>query len=141
LNYLSRRDDSETAAQEDPAIYYPFLTNILLPNLSILSRLSTERPAELLSLVEDLVESYGIGRDYPNFDVSAWRVGLGMHESVPKLQAYYAVHDGPVVAGITEDVAECDTWVWFDGKGHCTLEELRVGMEASLKASNGAVSR
>ena len=146
-NYIPRPDDvdvarrygfhRESAALEDPTIYYPLLS-LLTSHLPLFETSSTK---EQLSTIYDLVASSDLIQRHPMWDLSSFKTSLAMHEASPKVQAFYQYYDSVVaetelgrgIGGV------CESWVEWRGKGFCGVDELKRDMELTLSSNARSV--
>ena len=142
-NYIPRPDDvdvarrygfhRESAALEDPTIYYPLLS-LLTSHLPLFETSSTK---EQLSTIYDLIASSDLVQRHPMWDLSSFKTSLAMHEASPKVQAFYQYYDSVVaetelgrgIGGV------CESWVEWRGKGFCGVDELKRDMELTLSSN------
>ncbi len=121
----------ETAAIEEPKIYHPLLTLLSSPEAIAaldhpLSHPQSDRSQ--LSTFHDLLSSSSILKQFSKFDLSSFEASLALHVAQPKLEAYARYYDEEV-----EDV-DCENWVWWEDKGYCDAEVLKMEMEETIEA-------
>jgi len=122
---------SESAALEDPSIYFPLL-DLLTSHLPLYSDLA---PRNQLEIITDLINQSYLPTDHPKWDHSSFSTSLGMHESTPKIQAYYQYYQTVVEPGLSTSERECEGWVEWRQKTFCEVESLKRDIELTLSSN------
>jgi hypothetical protein len=130
MRFSIKATNRECAALEGPTVYYPMLS-LLTSHLPLYEGAT---PKKQLETIYDLIQSSSIAADHPKWDFTSFKTSLAMHESTPKIQAFYQYYD--TVTNET-DIGNgignlCDSWVEWRGKGFCDVEELKRDMELTL---------
>ncbi|KAJ9120827.1 hypothetical protein QFC22_002761 [Naganishia vaughanmartiniae] len=131
LTYICR----ESAANEDPTIYFPLLSSlsVLYPSLA-----QQNVQQQLESIIDLIQQTPTLATSHPKWDLSSFQASIAMHATTPKIQAYYQYYDTVInrtEAGSTTGQL-CESWVEWRGKGFCDFAELKQDMELSLTEAN-----
>ncbi|KAJ9105313.1 hypothetical protein QFC21_001681 [Naganishia friedmannii] len=121
----------ESAANEDPSIYFPLLSSlsVLFPSLA-----QQNVQQQLESIIDLIQQTPTLAQSHPKWDLSSFQASLAMHATTPKIQAYYQYYNTVINrtdAGSTTGQI-CESWVEWRGKGFCDFAELKQDMELSL---------
>ncbi|KAJ9095762.1 hypothetical protein QFC19_007475 [Naganishia cerealis] len=125
----------ESAANEDPSIYFPLLSSlsVLFPSLA-----DQTAQQQLESIIDLIQQTPTLSQSHPKWDLSSFQASIAMHATTPKIQAYYQYYDtliNQTEAGSTTGQI-CESWVEWRGKGFCDFKELKQDMELSLTEAN-----
>jgi UDP-glucose:glycoprotein glucosyltransferase len=120
----------ETAALEDPTIYWTLLETLSTPELRgyATEKEYYERVAQTLRerLLSDPVT------------LASFELGLSLHIAAPKIEAYYQFYETSVVPSLAGKYDEsCENWVLWAGEQICSPDKL----DAALLGSKGASTR
>jgi len=101
----------ETAADEDPSVYYPILNRIADGYFDDASSDEQLYTTFLRLLKEDQLLSKPEA-------LSSFQFGLSIHNSAPRIQAHYQYYTTAVEPFLQSSV-QCETWLQFQDKQYC----------------------
>jgi UDP-glucose:glycoprotein glucosyltransferase len=135
--YTHPKTCRESAANEDPSIYFPLLSSlsVLFPSLA-----QQNVQQQLESIIDLIQQTPTLSQSHPKWDLSSFQASIAMHATTPKIQAYYQYYDTVInrtEAGSTTGQV-CESWVEWRGKGFCDFAELRQDMELSLTEADSS---
>jgi len=81
----------------------------------------------------DLFSDFGIPGVPQEASLSLYKLALGMHTAVPRIEAAYSWYANNINEKAM-GVEECGSWVEWRGKGFCAKDELRRDAEMSIEA-------
>jgi UDP-glucose:glycoprotein glucosyltransferase len=107
----------ETAAVEDPEIFWPLLDSLTQPELGIYE---TEK-----EYYEKVLELLGDGFLSDPVTLGSFELGLSLHTAAPKIEAYYQFYNTSVVPSLEGNYySSCETWVYWRGQQICSPDGL-----------------
>lgn len=113
---------SETAAVENPDIFWPLLDSLSQPELGTYE---TEK-----EYYEKVLESLGNEFLSDPVTLGSFELGLSLHTAAPKIEAYYQFYNTSVVPSLEGNYyTACETWVYWRGQQICSPD----GLESILR--------
>lgn len=100
----------ETAAEENATAYYPLLDRIAEGYFE-----QAHTPQELFHLFVDLLDNDGHITDAET--LASFQFALSVRSAAPRIEAHYQFYNTSVQPSVA---AECETWLSFNGKQHCS---------------------
>lgn len=115
----------ETAAVENPDIFWPLLDSLSQPELGTYAT-EKEYYERVLQLLGDEFLSDPV-------TLGSFELGLSLHTAAPKIEAYYQFYNTSVVPSLGGKYHNsCETWVYWRGEQICSPD----GLESILRRPN-----